>query len=48
MKERVLSRVNYHQKVALNPMTKFFYKAIIFIIVKFYVIIHWKCNDRAK
>lgn len=33
MKERVLSRVNYHQKVALNPMTKFFYKAIILLLL---------------
>lgn len=33
MKERVLSRVNYHQKVALNPMTKLFYKAIILLLL---------------
>ncbi|AJI38504.1 glycosyl transferase family 51 domain protein [Bacillus anthracis] len=30
MKERVLSRVNYHQKVALNPMTKFFIKPLFY------------------
>ncbi|SPT88853.1 penicillin-binding protein 1A [Bacillus cereus] len=25
--------MNYHQKVALNPMTKLFYKAIIYYYV---------------
>ncbi|MGQ0438592.1 transglycosylase domain-containing protein, partial [Bacillus sp. B-TM1] len=35
MKERVLSRVNYHQKVALNPMTKFFYKSTLFSLYIF-------------
>ncbi|WP_410985655.1 transglycosylase domain-containing protein [Bacillus cereus] len=33
MKERVLSRVNYHQKVAFNPITKFLYKAIILLLL---------------
>lgn len=33
MKERVLSRVNYHQKVSFNPIAKFFYKAIILLLL---------------
>ncbi|MED4712978.1 transglycosylase domain-containing protein [Bacillus pseudomycoides] len=33
MKERVLSRVNYHQKVSFNPITKFLYKAIILLLL---------------
>ncbi|ABS20821.1 transglycosylase domain-containing protein [Bacillus cytotoxicus] len=33
MKERVLSRVNYHQKISFNPITKFLYKAIILLLL---------------
>lgn len=33
MKERVLSRVNYHQKVSLNPITKFLYTTIILLFL---------------
>ncbi|MDM5186997.1 transglycosylase domain-containing protein [Bacillus sp. DX4.1] len=33
MKERVLSRVNYHQRVSFNPIAKFFYKAIILLLL---------------
>ena len=33
MKERVLSKVNYHQKVSFNPITKFLYKAIILLLL---------------
>lgn len=33
MKERVLSKVNYHQKVSFNPISKFLYKAIILLLL---------------